>query len=289
MKLRNYQHSRPLDVHRWSEYKEVNAFVNEVYNDYLNTQSKENVRIKKKHLKVVLLDLYVAWLNDPELNIAVHMTEEAYSNGTVFNKGKSRYNEFHLKGSIRNIIHRLEDAGLIGRKKGYEGAEGLQGYLTRIWPSETLIGMFEKAAFGLFQIGYAEGRETIILRDEDKNDLEYEDKRYIKDMRQLVEQYNKLLEKTFIDIQSLDKPRIELPERSRRQKNNKPIYVNITHHDKFVRRIFNNSSFEDGGRFYGGWWQRIDSKFRKDIRMNNIPTTFTQCLNRAITLQSLSL
>ena len=119
---RNYQHSRPLDVHRWSEYEEANVFINEVYDDYLNTQSKENVRIKKKHLKVILLDLYVAWLNDPELNIAVHMTEEAYSNGTVFNKGKSRYNELHLKGSIRNIIHRLQDAGLIGRKKGYEGA-----------------------------------------------------------------------------------------------------------------------------------------------------------------------
>ena len=269
---RNYQHSRPLDVHRWSEYEEVNAFVDEVYNEYLNTQSKENVRIKKKHLKVVLLDLYVAWLNDPELNIAVHMTEEAYSNGTVFNKGKSRYNELNVKVSTVKVIHRLRDAGLVGFKSGFEGSAEWQGYISRIWPSETLIGMFEKAAFGMFHIGYAEGRETIILRDEDKNDLEYEDKRYIKDMRQLVEQYNKLLEKTFIDIQSLDKPRIELPERSRRQRNNKPIYVNITHHDKFVRRIFNNSSFEDGGRFYGGWWQRIDSKFRKDIRMNNIPT-----------------
>ena len=48
--------------------------------------------------------------------------------------------------------------------------------------------------------------------------------------------------------------------------------MNITHHDKFVRRIFNNKTFSDGGRFYGGWWQRIDSKFRKGIRMNNLPT-----------------
>ena len=48
--------------------------------------------------------------------------------------------------------------------------------------------------------------------------------------------------------------------------------MNITHHDKFVRRIFNNNSFSDGGRFYGGWWQRIDRKFRKEIRLNNSPT-----------------
>ena len=92
-------------------------------------------------------------------------------------------------------------------------------------------------------------------------------------MRLAVQQYNKLLEKTFIDIQSVDKPaRIELPQGTRRRRTNRRVFVNITHHDKFVRRIFNNKSFSDGGRFYGGWWQRIDSKFRKDIRLNNSPT-----------------
>ena len=48
--------------------------------------------------------------------------------------------------------------------------------------------------------------------------------------------------------------------------------MNITHHGKFVRRVFNNGTFDDGGRFYGGWWQRIDGSYRKDIRMNNVPT-----------------
>ena len=134
---RNFQHSRQLDVHRWSEYAEVYVFVDEVYDDYLNTQSKENVRIKKKHLKVVLLDLYVAWLNDPELNIAVHMTQAAYSDGTVFNKGKSRYNELNIKVSTVEVVHRLRDAKLIGFQKGFEGSAEWQGYLSRIWPSET--------------------------------------------------------------------------------------------------------------------------------------------------------
>ena len=58
---------------------------------------------------------------------------------------------------------------------------------------------------GPFQIGNAKNRETIILRDEDKNDLEYDDKPHIKQMRLLVEDYNKLLEKTFVDIPSLRK------------------------------------------------------------------------------------
>ena len=75
---RDYQHSRILDVHRWSEHQEANLFVDEVYDTFLNRQEPENVGIKKKHPKVILLDLYVAWLNDPDLNIAVHMSPAAY-------------------------------------------------------------------------------------------------------------------------------------------------------------------------------------------------------------------
>ena len=268
---RDYQYSRILDVHRWSEHQEANLFVDEVYDTFLNRQGQENTRIKKKHLKVVLLDLYVAWLNDPDLNIAVHMSPAAYSNGTVFRTGKPRYNELNIKVSTIDIIHRLDEAGLIGRKEGWQDNRG-KGFLTRIWPTPKLIKLFENAAFGYFDIGYAETRETIILRDENKLDAEYKDNAVVIKMRQLLQDYNKLLEKTFIDIQSLEIPRIELPEKKKRRQSNKQVFVNITHHDKFVRRIFNNETFDDGGRFYGGWWQRIDGDYRKDIRMNDVPT-----------------
>ena len=271
MTNRDYQHSRQLDVHRWSDHPESNQFVDEIYDTFLNRQEQENTRIKKKHLKVILLDLYVAWLNDPDLNIAVHMSPAAYSNGTVFSSGKSRYNELNIKVSTIDIVHRLDEAGLIGRKDGWQDSGG-KGFLTRIWPTQKLTSLFEDAAFGFFDIGYAENRETIILRDEDKVDAPYDDTPVVREMRQLLYDYNKLLEKTFIDIQSLGVPRIELPEKKKRRQSNKQVFVNITHHDKFVRRIFNNKTFDDGGRFYGGWWQRIDSDYRKDIRMNDVPT-----------------
>ena len=61
---RDYEHSRPLDVHRWSDHPEVNAFVDRIYKEHIH-QSGTNTQIKKKHLKVVLLDLYVAWSDDP--------------------------------------------------------------------------------------------------------------------------------------------------------------------------------------------------------------------------------
>ena len=144
---RDYQHSRPLDVHCWSEHTEANKFVDYVYDTYLNNQSNENKRIKKRHLKVVLLDLYVAWLNGPDLNIAVHMTMGAYSDGTVFNKGKSRYNELNIKVTTIDIVHRLRDTHLVGYKEGWQDVGG-RGFITRIWPTNKLTKLFEDTAFG---------------------------------------------------------------------------------------------------------------------------------------------
>ena len=120
---RNYEHSRPLDVHRWSDHPEVNAFVDRIYKEHIH-QSGTNTQIKKKHLKVVLLDLYVAWSDDPNLNIAVYMSRNAYSDGTVSGKGKSRYNALNIKVSTIDIVHRLHISGLIGLRDGWQDVTG---------------------------------------------------------------------------------------------------------------------------------------------------------------------
>ena len=50
---------------------------------------------------------------------------------------------------------------------------------------------------GIFDVGYINERETIILRDEDKNDVEYTDNTRIKEMRLILQKYNKLLENLY--------------------------------------------------------------------------------------------
>ena len=42
--------------------------------------------------------------------------------------------------------------------------------------------------------------------------------------------------------------------------------------ERTVRRIFNNGSFEEGGRFYGGWWERVPSRYRPQITIDGMPT-----------------
>ena len=61
----DYTNARPLDVHRWSEYPEVNDFVGHVFTDLKAVNG--NAQISKKLVKVILLDLYVAWCADSRL------------------------------------------------------------------------------------------------------------------------------------------------------------------------------------------------------------------------------
>lgn len=42
--------------------------------------------------------------------------------------------------------------------------------------------------------------------------------------------------------------------------------------DSQLYRVFNNNSLDEGGRFYGGWWQHIPSQYRHYITIDWYPT-----------------
>ena len=55
--------------------------------------------------------------------------------------------------------------------------------------------------------------------------------------------------------------------------NKKYDYTPIRLHRQTIRRIFNSTSFDIGGRFYGGWWQNIPSAYRGIITIDGKRTT----------------
>ena len=248
--------SRALDVHKSSDHPEANAFVDAVleayFPDVYATKGKKRNSFRAD-LKVLLLDLYVSWQEDPEQTIGVGMSNSFY-------KKSSRYNALHISYKLIEIVHTLTAAKLIGFKEGSEWS----GKVSRIWPLEKLIKLFKQAKFGLEDILPTPDRECIILRNSQKKDIEYDDTTNTHRMRVDLRQYNELLADTFIDIPSLDTPIIK--------KKSKGSHISITQNHKFVRRIFHNGSFEQGGRFYGGWWQNIPREYRQKIYINDNPT-----------------
>ena len=253
-----YLNARPLDVHTWSDHPEVNVFVNEIYSQL--SSIKGNERINKKLLKVVLLDLYVAWCTDPELMIMFSRDNNAY-------KAKSRYNEIHIGKKVIGVVNNLVNEGIIEEKRGFKDRIHDIGFQSRLWASPALKEKFKSARFHQFQFCDHEGRESIVLRNDNKEDIEvYTDTAVTKYSRSLLADYNTLLGNTHIDICHLNKPVIAIGSGSKAMK------LAINQQDKFVRRIFNNSEWDQGGRFYGGWWQRCPKVFREKIVFDDVAT-----------------
>jgi hypothetical protein len=185
--------SRPLDVHRWSDYPEVNTFVDRIYSSFPFNNGNKNIR--KKHFKVLLLDLYVAWCTDPNLKLAISRDNNSYVS-------KSRYNELHISKVIRDVADLLDEAGLVHTANGFLDHKTKVGRVSRVWATDKLAAEFEKAIGLRFAFNNHEDRETVILRDAEKNDIPYEDTSQTIAMRTHLKAYNALLAKTHIDLGS---------------------------------------------------------------------------------------
>ena len=57
MRDRDYDYSRQINLHRWSEKTEIDEFVTHIYETFLE-QPKDNVRIQTTS-KGILLDLFI--------------------------------------------------------------------------------------------------------------------------------------------------------------------------------------------------------------------------------------
>lgn len=253
--IENPWHSRPLDVHRWSEHPEVAGLTDAVWEEYVAIVQKSGPKPKtafRHQLRVLLLDLYIAWLTDPTLSIGVSMSSNYWDTS-------SRYNAIHLSKKIIPIIQTLHENGLLDLAKGSYTAPMVPGNrTTRIRPTERLQKMFAEAQFQRDDVGRVENEELIILRGtDDGQPIEYEDTHQTNQMRASLKRYNEVISAAFIDIPLLEDPTVD--------------DIPTDHHHCRTRRIFSRSDWSFNGRFHGGWWQQINSDWRSKIFINDTP------------------
>lgn len=280
----NYQravaldNSELFDVHTWSEYPEVNNAVNQLYSILLELPDfRGHAVLRKKHLKVIILHLYVVWFKDPTRYTSLNRHKAFYDDL------ESRYNKLFIRKVIISIVDALHELDYIELHLGtYAREPGYKSRLTRIRATEKLTNLFTENHFSPEMVERAPTIETIILRDSESPDSkEIIDVRYLDESdpriiswRENLVAYNNLLRRTYIDIPSAQDGRIVCRQSARAIRlRQKPKVISINQHDKFVRRVFNYGDWNLGGRFYGGWWQRVSEDWRSQIRIWNNPVT----------------
>ncbi|MDQ2089291.1 hypothetical protein [Marimonas arenosa] len=245
--------SRRLDIHRWSDHPEVNAFVDMIFDTFFAGWKSD---VRKRHVKVLLLDMYVAWCEDPDLKIAYPRGSNAY-------KAKSIYNELYISRLTIDVADRLVDVGLASQEKGFRNRNTGIGFISRIWPTDDLVELFKDARFSLFDISFREDRFPIVLRDMDKNEVEFTplEHGFIEEI-DLLNRYNALLRRTFIAIPDAETAAIDQHEQDAR-------HLIASQAEKYVYRVFNRSSFQLGGRYHGPWWTNCPKHLRDKILIND--------------------
>lgn len=246
----NLDNSRPLDVHRWSEHPEINLAVNHILQEIRSSFQTGRIASKKLHyhVKVVLLDVYCAWLGCRE-------TFVAYSrNKNTFNS--KRLKDLRLSGGLLvRVIDALAEAGYLENHKGVHFEHFKRQ--SRIRATEKLIDCI--IGYNVIPSMISVVKREIILRDKNKKECKYRNNAMTRKMRDAIARLNSFLSDINIEIElnSIDKQ--DILRIMRRM----PDFSKVRFH-----RIFNGKSFKKGGRCYGHWVQGIPREYRRKISIN---------------------
>lgn len=163
-----------------------------------------------------------------------------------------RYNPCRVRYSpLIKCVDALVKADLCESKKGFRDRTSGKGYRSRLRPTDALKGLLENSRTKGCPAPHRHVRsEPIELKDKDKVRVDYRETGPTRQMRRNLERINGLVAKT----------RIELPG------------ADLPVGDTSLYRVFNNGSFTQGGRFYGGWWQDVPESEREHILIDGQPT-----------------
>jgi hypothetical protein len=244
----------------------------------------------EKTVSVLAANLCKLYLQDPEKFVAISRGPQYYTS--------SRYNcqGIGFDNLIRTMDYLMDrDPPLISYFPGNRNPESMFARSSRIRVNEEFLNYF----FGPRNFGTTAYKNTLTensvtlsfdfelirLKGPKQNGkkplIDYEDSAETREMRARLTAWNDFLGQQWVDLYVPDhKLRPPLAGQSQDEEakiegaqeddEDKPRHLDWT--DRRLYRVFNNGAFDQGGRFYGGWWQYIRSELRKHITINWHPT-----------------
>ena len=166
-------------------------------------------------------------------------------------------------------IDTLIDMGWLDLKKGYRAAAGSRRSRVKILrPLRDWLRNYDLYAP---QIDRKAPKTAVFVKDDDKESIvppasmQKQIAIYEEDLLPI----NLMLERTSIDLFINDHEVEELNDRMSDKAEVDPFQqFKFDPTQRYLKRVFNNSSLEQGGRFYGAWWQSIPSEYRPLISLN---------------------
>jgi len=222
---------------------------------------ESDLKSREESAKMLCANLLQFWKRDPKGTFGILRSKTWYANNRVrlgpniTQTSVIRFLEFLIE---RNLIQKVSD----GRKH----PDAKQGIPTQIRAKQSLINFMQQG--GASSLDIVNTHPQIILKSDKKSGKEiiaFEKTDLTNAMESKISRINNVLLNHWADI--------EIPHSDLIALKDKGIYLEETlYQRRRLHRVFNNSTFDNGGRFYGGWWQSIPSGLRPFIRINGDET-----------------
>jgi hypothetical protein len=217
-------------------------------------------------IEYILTDIWKASYIHPEADCSIHKHNNHYSSNTRYRDPNLTY-----KMTMAAFDGLIALNLIVVTKNGYYDRIKMQGGLTRYRAIEELLEMLnEIPEHPAIHLKSNLDAETIILRDIVNNQrvlVDYEEDAFTEKAKNNLRTINQCFIKHWVDLRILDKDVLALQERLFDDTEKQPIDLT----KRTLVRIFSNASFEEGGRFYRGWWQNVPSEYRTYITIDSKP------------------
>lgn len=264
--------SRPFDPHWTTRHKGMCDVLAEVIAELEareNRQRKRKVSAQDNYeacIKVIVLDLFRAKSAWPEYAVGLPSGRTAISNAQ-----NSRYvPNFLSPDGFLQALHGLEDAGHITTNGQFKPPQAGRFSETRRYRlSGAIFQRLQAAGGSIADLDRNPSAEGIILKGAKKDRCDYASTPFTDAASQNLSRINAVLSAHWYDLELTDE---ELAEKGvvlgREELSAKPDdkeYRVIDLTARTLHRVFNNGSWDQGGRFYGGWWQNMPKELRPYI------------------------
>ncbi len=238
--------------------------------------------LNKKLLALNNLISNILLTNEQTNSIVISRKAKDYSLPSIYGMNHFSYR------IIISLLDALIKYNFVEQHKGYYNSATHSGVRTSIKGTEKLFDIFNQN-FNFQQLSY---RTPIILKDKQKRLIPYQENDEIRRMKNFLNDYNSLMKSSIIELpidvikeaglflehggliphyKSYSLESINslgnLSDNQSNQSLNPLMETNLLRITTLYR-VFNNSSLNQGGRFYGASYQSLNSKQRNRILIN---------------------
>lgn len=220
-----------------------------------------DLKSREESAKMLCANLIQFWKRDPEGTFGILKSKTWYANKRV------ELGPHITQRSLIGFLEFLLEEDLVEKvSDGRKHPDAQQGIPTQIKAGKRLMNFLIQGETK--PLDFISTYPLIILKTDKRYGgelIDFEKTDFTTAMDSRISRINNVLLNHWADIEIPYSDLIKLKDKGIRLEE-------MLYRRRRLHRVFNNSTFDQGGRFYGGWWQSIPSRLRPFITINGNET-----------------